>query len=79
MYLNGNRLYSTLLGGITTLGIMFVMIIFVITTFTSIINTEQYEMSYSLKSTEQANLQSEFRHIGEFEKYFMKKFFITLD
>jgi hypothetical protein len=48
LYLNGRRQYSTWLGGLFTVIIAFVMIVFTISTLKSIINKDQYLLTYKL-------------------------------
>ena len=50
LYLDGRRYYSTIYGGIFTLIIVFLMIVFTTATLKSIINLEQYVVSYNLKA-----------------------------
>ena len=49
LYLNGRRQYSTWIGGLFTLIIAFIMIVFTISTLKSIINKDQYTLTYKLQ------------------------------
>ena len=49
LFLNGNRLYSSWIGGLVTLFLAFMFLMFTIATLKSIFNKDQYLLSYNLK------------------------------
>ena len=79
LYFKGRRFYATSLGGIMTLVIALIVISFTVSTLTSIIRTEQYIITYHLKTMEDPTFLEEFKNINQFETYFWKNFYISLD
>ena len=79
LYFKGRRFYATSLGGIMTLLIALIVVSFTVSTLTSIFRKEQYIITYHLKTMEDPSFFEEFRNIYQFETYFWKNYFVTLD
>ena len=79
LYFKGRRFYATSLGGIMTLVIALIVVAFTVSTLTSIIRTEQYIITYHLKTMKDPKFMQEFKNINQFETYFWKNYFVILD
>ena len=79
LYFKGRRFYATSLGGIMTMVIALIVLSFTVSTLTSIFRKEQYIITYHLKTMKDSSFLEEFKNIYQFETYFWKNFFVTLD
>ncbi|TNV79583.1 hypothetical protein FGO68_gene6299 [Halteria grandinella] len=80
LYFDGRRHYSTVFGGLFTLLIIFLMLVFTISTIKSIANREQYQINYTLKTLEsQQAMDGEMPDISEMELAWNKHYALYLD
>ena len=78
LYFDGKRMYSTLVGGLFTVVILFLTSIFAFSTLRDIFTKDQYVISYNLRSPGGIQFEDEFK-LYDLDKAFNKMIIVNLD
>lgn len=79
LYFHGRRHYSTALGGLVTIVIVFLMVLFTISTFKSIFWLDEYLITYNLRTLTKDAFEREFSLYDFDITSFSKSIYIQLD